>query len=189
VGALPRRGARSARPQLSGQTWADQAALWAGLDARRRVLNTQPPAQALHGQPPLRAYPEAAHAGRVYRPGWEEDLLALDRVCRFLAQGRWFRRVRTNGVFELGGYGYYVGQHWTGRTLEITFAPLQRTFLCQSEGGADPVTLDAQGLTKAALMGDLAHLLRLPVYQLAFPWSAETWRQQAYAHYLSGMAS
>jgi len=61
---------------LVGQTYADEDALGAGLDARREVLNTTLPTRAL-GQPPLVAYPAAAHSGRAYRPAWAGELLDL----------------------------------------------------------------------------------------------------------------
>ena len=171
---------------LQGQTWVNQTALWAGLDARRAVLNTQLPVQALGDQPPLQAYPGAVHSGRPYRPEWEEDLLNLERVWTYLAQGRWFRQGQRAGTFYLGGYRYAVGHQGTGRTIEITCDPLQQIFVCQPEGSVPPICLPVQGITKAALMGDLAHLLDLPSYQLAFPFSAQAWRQQHYACCLTG---
>src|SRR5690348_9221157 len=53
---------------LVGQRWPDQLALWAGLDARRAVLNQPIPSWVFQGHAPLQAYPEAAHSGRCYRP-------------------------------------------------------------------------------------------------------------------------
>ena len=43
-----------------------------------------------------------------------------------------------------------------------------------------------QGLTKAELMGELAVLQALPVYQLALPFSLEAWRQLEFARNLAG---
>jgi hypothetical protein len=60
----------------------------------------------LAGQAPLQAYPEAAHSGRYYRPEWEAELLDLNRVYRYLATGRWFRRVKADSCLTLGGTDY-----------------------------------------------------------------------------------
>ena len=43
-----------------------------------------------------------------------------------------------------------------------------------------------KGLTKSDLMGELAHLLALPVYQLALPITQGAWRQLEYTHTLTG---
>jgi transposase InsO family protein len=91
---------------LLGQHWQDPAALWAGLDARRAMLNQHIPSGVLQGQAPLQAYPEAAHSGRSYRPEWEDEMLDLARVFAYLATCRWFRRIRANGRLDLGGYDY-----------------------------------------------------------------------------------
>ena len=53
---------------LLGQAWPGQTALWAGLDARRAMLNQHIPSGVFHGRAPLQAYPQAAHSGRFYRP-------------------------------------------------------------------------------------------------------------------------
>jgi transposase InsO family protein len=89
---------------LLGQRWPDQAALWAGLDARCAMLNQHIPSSVLQDRAPLQAYPEAVHSGRFYRPEWEAEMLDLDRVFAYLANCRWFRRIRANGRLELGGY-------------------------------------------------------------------------------------
>src|SRR5260370_18357785 len=86
---------------LLGQAYPSPSALWAGLDARREVLNHHLPSRALSHKSPLEAYPQAIHSGRFYRPEWEEELLSLEKACTYLAHGRWFRRIPTNGRFEL----------------------------------------------------------------------------------------
>jgi transposase len=161
---------------ITGQSWFSQSALWQGLDQRRAVLNHYLPIRALNGQAPLEAFPQAAHSGRPYRPQWEQDLLSLDRVYHYLAQGRWFRRIRANGHFGLGGHTYYVGHKWAKRAAEITFDPDQLAFSYQPEGCDEQLKVLARGLTKADLMGDLADLLQLPSYQLAFPFTVEDQR-------------
>lgn len=174
---------------LIGQTWEDQTQLWAGLDDRREVLNTQLPTQVLDGKAPLEAYPHGRHSGRPYQPEWEEELLDLERVYRFLAQGRWFRQARGAGIMQLAGYRYYVGRQWAGRTIELTFCPETVSFRCCPEGTEGEFWVPAQGLAKADLMGEAGKLLALPSYQLALPLSPAAYRHQEYASLLTGTIS
>ncbi len=160
---------------LLGQTYSSPAALWAGLDERRQVLNRLLPSRALAHQAPLEAYPHAIHSGRSYRPEWEEELLSLEQVCNYLAQGRWFRSIRTNGFFDLGGYRYYLGKHFAHRSVAIDFDPDAMVLICQPEGCEDTMQVPIQGITKAELMGELAVLQALPVYQLAKPCRCINW--------------
>ncbi len=171
---------------LLGQTYASHANLWAGLDERRAALNHHIPSRTLSHQAPLEAYPDARHSGRMYRPEWEEDLLYLERVWTYLQACRWFRRIRSNGFFCLGGYSYYLGKPVAHLGVAIRFASESLAFLCQLEGSEEIVEVAAQGLTKADLMGELALMQSLPTYQLALPFSQEAWRQLEYANGLTG---
>jgi transposase InsO family protein len=171
---------------LLGQTYPSHAALWAGLDERRQVLNHHLPSRALAHQTPLEAYPGAIHSGRSYRPEWEEEFLSLEKVCTYLAQGRWFRSIRTNGYFGLGSYQYYLGKHFARSGVAIRFDPDTTTLICQPEGSEETIGLPVQGITKADLMGELATLQALPTYQLSLPFSLAAWRQLEYAHNLTG---
>jgi len=167
------------------QTYPSHAALWTGLDERRQVLNRHLPSRTLAHQAPLEAYPRAIHSGRAYRPEWEEELLALEQVCSYLAQGRWFRSVGSNGVFHLGAYHYYLGKCYAHRSVAITFDPATMALICQPEGSEDTHQVPIQGITKAELMGELALLQALPIYQLALPFSLAAWRQLEYAQHLT----
>lgn len=171
---------------LLGQTYSSHAALWAGLDERRQVLNHHLPSRALAHKAPLEAYPHAIHSRRSYRPEWEEELLSLEKVCSYLAQGRWFRSIRSNGCFDLGGYRYYLGKHFAQRSVAIRFDPDAMALICQPEGSEDTSQVPIQGITKAELMGELAGLQALPIYQLALPFSLAAWRQLEYAQNLTG---
>ncbi len=174
---------------LLGQRWPNQTALWAGLDARRAMLNQHIPSWVLQGRAPLQAYPEASHSGRSYRPEWEAEMLDLDRVFQYLARCRWFRRIRANGRLDLGGYDYYLGVTWRNQMLELHFDATQGCFLGQPAGSETTLTFAPQGLTKTDLMGELGHLLALPAYQLALPFTHEAWRQLEYTGVLTGTTS
>ena len=136
-------------------------------------------------KPILEPFTEA----RSYRPEWEEELLSLEKVSTYLAQGRWFSSVRTNGYFGGGRYQYYLGKHFARCGVAIRFDPDTMTLICQPEGSEETIRLPAQGITKAELMGELAALQALPIYQLALPFSLSAWRQLEYAHNLTGTTS
>ncbi len=171
---------------LLGQHWSDQTALWAGLDARRTMLNQHIPSTVFQDRAPLQAYPEAVHSGRCYRPEWEAEMLDLPRVFAYLATCRWFRRIRANGRLGLGSYDYYLGTSLRNQMLELRFDAEQCCFIGQLAGSETIVTFAPQGLTKTDLMGELGHLLSLPVYQLALPFTYEAWRQLEYTRVLAG---
>ncbi len=137
-------------------------------------------AQALLGQ----TYPSPSALWRGLE--WEEELLALEQVYAYLAQGRWFRNIHSNGFFGLGGYRYYLGKSFAQRSVAVRFDPDGMALICLPEGSEETIRLAAQGLTKAELMGELAALQALPNYQLALPFSLEAWRQLEYAHNLTG---
>src|SRR5262249_2073384 len=153
---------------------------------RRQMFNRHLPSRTLAHKAPLEAYPQAIHSGRSYRPEWEEELLSLEKVYAYLAAGRWFRNVRTNGYFDLGSYRYYLGKRFAHSSVVIGFNPGTLALVCQPEESQDTIEVPIQGITKADLMGELAVLQTLRVYQLVLPFSLAAWRQLEYAHQLSG---
>jgi hypothetical protein len=171
---------------IVGQTFTDGSALQQSLSDRLDFLNLRFPSRSLGGQPPLVACPQAEHSGRPYRLEWEEDMLDMLRVYEYLAQGRWFRRTSSQGQFSLGTYRYNVGKGLSNQTLEITFDAQTREWVCLSEDGSQNIRLAAQGLTKAALMGELSPLVALPAHQLALPFSRSAWREIMVCHDLTG---
>ena len=68
-----------------------------------------------------------------------------------------------------------TGKTWANQEIEITFDPQTQEFICHSEDGQATQRLRAKGLTKADLMGEL-DMTQFPVYQYAFPWSADACR-------------
>ena len=171
---------------VAGQVFADGSALQQSLSDRSDFLNLRFPSRSLGGQPPLVACPEAQHSGRPYRLEWEEDMLDRQRVYEYLAKGRWFRRTSSQGQFSLGAHRYSVGKRLSNQTLEIIFDSQTRELVCLSEDGSQEVRLAAQGLTKAALMGELSPLVVLPAYQVALPFSRSTWREIMMCNDLTG---
>lgn len=76
------------------------------MHKRREFLNRDLPCASLANQPPLVAFPGAVYSGRPHRPEWEADLLDLEHVWDYLAQGRWFRETNNVYTFSLGGQIY-----------------------------------------------------------------------------------
>ncbi len=152
--------------------------MWAGLDARREVLNAVRPQRCLGQQPPLTAYPSAGHSGRAYRPEWEGELLDLRRVDALLAQGEWFRQTNCHGEFWLGQQRYSVGRKYAKHEVAVAYDPAAREMVVRPGGGAEVVRLPAKGLSRADLTGELSQVLALPAHQLALPLTREAWRHQ-----------
>ena len=162
---------------LVGQTFANQADLQKALTGRVLFLNTDYPSRSLHGQPPLSAFPQARQSPRPYRLEWERECLDMQWVYDYLAQGRWFRLTSSVGMFSLGSQRYNAGSRLARQTLEITFDPQTCEIVCLPEKAAQPFRLAAKGLSKETLMGELDPLTTIPAYQLALPWSRQTWRE------------
>jgi hypothetical protein len=171
---------------LLGRAFADPAAIQPALEQRLEFLNTRYPSRALAGQPPLAAHPAAAHSGRTYRPEYEEVILDLDPVFRYLAQHRWFRQVSSpGGQFTLGACRYGLGKTWANQEIEITFDPQTQELVCCSEDGQTTQRLPVKGLSKADLMGEL-DMAQFPNYQYAFPWSPDACRRNLLCQEMTG---
>ena len=185
--AVIERGHQTVTQQaIAGQHIGDKDALCGSLAQRLDFLNTRYPSRSLAGRPPLVAHPEARQSPRPYRLEWEADLLDMQRVYAYLAQGRWFRRSGSLGVLSLGGYRYGIGKAFANQTFEITFNAQTMEWACLPQDGPPALRIPTQGLTKSALMGELDPLLACTEYQLALPFSPAAWREMALAAVLTG---
>ncbi len=171
---------------ITGQTWNSQSDLWRGLNRRRDFLNTVYPSRSLLYQAPLEAFPQASYSGRPYRPEWEAELLDLSHIYTFLARGTWFRETNLHGEFWLGLQRYNAGTPAARTVQEITFEPHTLEFIANTAGTNRIRRFAAKGLAKTDLMGELAPFSRLPSYQLALPFTPETWRQNLLAQLVRG---
>jgi len=167
---IERRHQTIAGQAFAGQTFSDIAALHRSLQARLLFLNQEYPSLALNGAPPFQAFPQARHSGRSYSLCKEERALNLEPICAYLQTGRWFRQISSVGVFSLGGYGYNLTTQFADQTVEITFNATTHKLACLPEKGKPPFLFDIQGLTKAALMGNLTLPAHLP-FQLVLPFT------------------
>jgi hypothetical protein len=169
-----------------GQHFSDEDTLRESLAVRLDFLNSRYPSRSLAGRPPLSAHPEAGFSGRPYRLEWEEELLDMQRVHDYLAQGRWFRRSGPVGMLSLGHFRYGVGRAFGNQMFEVTFDPQTVEFICSPADGREKIRVAARGLTKSALIGELSPLLACPTYQLALPFSPSAWREMLLANNLTG---
>jgi transposase len=158
-----------ARQCLMGAHYQDWDQLYRTLRERRDRLNHDLPCASLGSQPPLVAFPQAAHSGRDYRPEWERDLLDLSRVWAYLAQGRWFRKTSKDTTFTLSRRVYYLGKPWRHTQLDITFDPADQHLVCHNAAGELVARCPIQGLSVDELMGMMAAYINLPLFQLALP--------------------
>jgi len=164
-----------------GVLFSDPWALQGQLDQDLDFVNYHLPSRTLDNQPPLGAHPDAARPRRWYRPEAEEHLLDMERVYRYLAQGRWFRLVSGNGWISLGDHRYKVGRPWANQQVEITFDSTDHQFVVHAEDGAEVQRLPPKGLTPKDLMGDATPVFTLPSLQLALPFTPADWRQMQLA--------
>ncbi len=160
---------------LQGHTFPDWSALYAALEKRRTFLNHHLPCRSLAGQPPLVAHPEALHSGLAYDLSRERDLLDLQRIDAYLAQGRWFRFVSQAGTISLGGQVYSLGAKWKRQQVEITFDADTRHLRFADEAGESITHLALKGICKNGLMGGITDFVRFPSFQIALPFC---WEQQ-----------
>ena len=72
-----------------------------------------------------------------------------------------------------GSHRYYIGTKYAVREAQVTFDAEHAAFICHIQGFEDSIMAKPKGLTKQALMGNLAEFLNLPAYQLALPFSVE----------------
>ena len=161
---------------LSGQQFADWAALYQALVKRRAFLNERLPCERLGDVPPLVAYPQARTPRREYRPEWEAQTLDLRRISTYLAPCRWFRLVSSIGTVTLGGQVYGLGRAWAKQQVEISFDSSDQQLVFRAAQDSPIKRLPIQGITVPALIGELGSLLDLPAFQLALPMTWEAWR-------------
>ncbi len=148
--------------------------LFQTLQKRRDFLNQALPSASLNNQPPLLAFPQAVHSGRIYRPEYEPDLLDLSRIWQYLAHGKWFRMISSVGTFSIGGQANYLDDNLQGQQVELSFNPEELTFVCHNQDGEEIACKPIQGISIDTLMGDFP--VHLPACQLYLPFSWSTFR-------------
>ena len=163
------------RQAIEGQSFSPPD-LQPYIEQRLEFLNHYYPSRSLHQQAPLKAYPQAVHSGREYRPEWEEELLDMQKVYAYLAKQTWYRQVSAQGQLMLGAQRYGLGKDWQKQPVRISFDQETQEFICSSLDLQKTKRFHANGLTKQDLMGDL-NMAAFANHQYAFPWSIMSIRQ------------
>jgi len=161
---------------LQGQTFSSWEDLYLALHHRLDFLNYDLPCASLDNRPPLVACPHAIHSGHAYRPEYEPDLLDLNRVWSYLAQGRWFRRSSKDFTFSLGRQVYYLGRPWQHTQLDISFDPASLCLLCHDDTDTLIAQCPIKGISVHSLLGNALTYAKLPFFQLALPFDWTTQR-------------
>jgi transposase/transposase InsO family protein len=159
---------------LEGKSFDRWEDLYRASLKRREFLNRKLPCASLSEKPPLVAFPEASHSGRLYRPELEAHLLDLKRLDALLEKGRWFRRVSKDRTISLGGQVYYLASaRHQGRQLEITYdqATDSRHLLFRDEAGEAIGRKPIKGVSVEDLLGELEPYVRLPLFQPRLPFT------------------
>ena len=84
-------------------------------------MNEKFPSSACDNQPPLTAYPGAAHSGRHYSPEIEQRLCSIDRVYDYLENEQWWRKVSKDSTISIGGRVYYLKDAKPNTQVKIQF--------------------------------------------------------------------
>ena len=131
----------------------------------------------MDNQPPLLAYPQARYTQTSYRPEQELDLLDLQPVYDYLAQGRWFRLVSRSGTFSLGGQVYFISTKLASQQIEISFDKTDLHLVSRLADQQIFARLPLHRISKDMLRGSFAHQFDLPHFQLALPLDFSALRQ------------
>ena len=161
---------------LQGSCFEQHTQLWTALEQRRTFLNQYLPCASCGDQPPLVAHPEARLPRREYRLEWEAQLLDLERVKHYLAQGHWWRKVSRGRSISIGRHIYSLGKAFCPEDyLELTFDPQANQFEAKS-GSDQSIQLPVPWLSVEELMGTGQLAYPASAYQLALPFSWQEWR-------------
>lgn len=119
-------------------------------------MNATLPSRARNCQrrPPLLAYPKIRHNSRYFSRDEELAIFDMERVYEFLADGRWLRRVTTQGQFSFQSDLLYVGRQYARSLVVITFDPLNRQFVAKpGQLNQDLIRFSADWLSREAITG------------------------------------
>ena len=147
----PRENAQVERSHGVLQHWVepktcpDAQTLQQRLDeASRRQREAYP---SVKGESRLQAHPSLR--GRP-RPFSEADW-QLERVCQFLAQGRWRRHAAKAGQISLYNRPYSAGRAWANQEVFVRFDPASREWVIQNDQGVEVARHPAKEITQETI--------------------------------------
>lgn len=100
------------------------------------------------GRSRLEAYPGLMTNPRSYRADQETEHFDLERVKRYLAQGRWPRVVSKIGQITFYGKAYRVGRAYVRQQVWLSFDAVASQWVVQAQEGAEIVRHEAQQITQ-----------------------------------------
>jgi hypothetical protein len=143
------------KQMLSGYTATDWPAFLQHVEQELTRLNERLPsrARACQGQIPLEAHPEARTPRHPYERAHEDQLFSLERVCTYLAQGRWVRQASTHAQFHFADYVWNAGQQFEHQPIILTFTAETHEFVVSTPDGAEIKRLPSAWINAAAIRG------------------------------------
>lgn len=154
-GAVEREHQTMHRQTCPGRTHGSWEAFFSFCQQRRHRLNHHIPCRMLGGKAPLRAFPEAAHSGRPYDPGHEEDCFDPARIYDYLSSCRWVRAVTAQRTFSLGAQSYRLKRATPNTSVVVTLDRPSKTFRCSTPEGVLIDHLQPKGISFKELCGNL----------------------------------
>jgi len=137
---------------LKGKYYPNWRALFDNINYRREILNERYLSRTFGKRAPLQVYPQAAQSKRPYSIRKEKQLLDMANVYRFLAKGKWHRKVPQNKCVHLGGQRYYIKQAISGTTLTIQFSSRTKKLVFYDVNELELVRMPIKGVSKEELM-------------------------------------
>lgn len=87
------------------------------------------------GSPRRQAYPALAHPARPYTRAAESEQWQFHRVCQYLAQHHWWRKVSQTGQISRYNRNYSVGRTYRGQMVSIHFEAQTQTWVIEDVQG------------------------------------------------------
>ncbi len=159
---------------IEGKTFTTISELNKHCDNRRFRLNNSIPSSSTRNLPPLSAFPDAKHSGRLYRPEIEQTIIDFDKVYRFLSLGQWYRKVNKKKTVFLGGQWYYLKQAEPESKVRAGFCYKTQKVVFRNAKEQTVETQDLKGITLSYLMGESFFNTYTTNFQLQFPFDQET---------------
>lgn len=114
---------------------ADHAALQCRLDHEDQVQRASYPHLGFASR--MQAYPDLAHSGRPYSPGWERAHWSYEAVLSFLAGFTVTRQVDCSGKVGLYHGKLYVGTVNRGKKVVLQFDSATREWVISEPSGVE----------------------------------------------------
>jgi hypothetical protein len=107
---------------------------------------------AIEGRSRAAVYPELCQPARAYDPAQEQETWQLDRVCAFLAQGLWRRKVSKAGTISIYNWNRSVGCAYAGEEINVQFDATCHQWVISDDLGHEIKRLDAPEISRARIM-------------------------------------